>query len=108
MYIKLEKVDEVSRKKISFFFFFWCLPCFFLGCRRINADFAKLLICIVIDIIGASSELIPILGEVSDVVWAPIAALLLRSLYGSNILFVFEFAEEILPFTDILPLATIW
>lgn len=71
-------------------------------------DFTKLLICVAIDIIGTSSELIPILGEVTDVVWAPIAALLLRSLYGgSNVLLVLEFAEEILPVTDILPLATI-
>ena len=62
-------------------------------------DFGKLLICLAIDVIGSSSELIPILGEATDVVYAPIAASILRSL---------EFAEEILPFTDILPLATIW
>lgn len=58
--------------------------------------------------IGSSSELVPILGEVSDVVWAPIAGLALRTLYGSNVLFALEFTEEILPFTDILPLATLW
>ena len=71
-------------------------------------DFGKLLICLAIDVIGSSSELIPILGEATDVVYAPIAASILRSLYGSNIVFGLEFAEEILPFTDILPLATIW
>jgi hypothetical protein len=71
-------------------------------------DFGKLLICLTIDIIGSSSELVPILGEVSDIVYAPIAATILRSLYGSNIVFALEFTEEILPFTDILPLATIW
>lgn len=65
--------------------------------------------CIAIDVIGSSSEVIPVVGELTDVVWAPIAGTLLRSLYGgSNVLFVLEFAEEILPFTDILPLATIW
>ena len=43
-----------------------------------------------------------------DVVYAPIAALLLRQLFaGSNIVFLLEFTEEILPFTDVLPLATI-
>ena len=73
-----------------------------------NVDFGKLLLCIVIDVIGSASELVPVLGEVTDVVWAPIAGLALRSLFGSNILFALEFAEEILPFTDILPLATLW
>lgn len=72
-------------------------------------DFGKLLICLAIDVIGSSSELVPILGELTDVIYAPIAATLLRNLFGgSNIIFALEFAEEILPFTDILPLATIW
>jgi hypothetical protein len=74
-----------------------------------SPDFAKLLVCLAIDVIGSSSELIPVLGELTDVIYAPIAATILRSLYGgSNILFGLEFAEEILPFTDILPLATLW
>lgn len=70
-------------------------------------DFGKLLICLLIDAIGTSSELIPFVGEATDVVWAPIAALGLRSLYGSNVVFGLELVEEILPFTDIIPLATI-
>lgn len=73
-----------------------------------NVDFGKLLLCIAIDVIGSASELVPVLGELSDVVWAPIAGLALRSLYGSNVLFALEFLEEILPFTDIIPLATLW
>lgn len=48
-----------------------------------------------------------VLGEVTDVVWAPIAALGLRNLYGSNVVFALEFVEEILPFTDFIPLATV-
>ena len=71
-------------------------------------DFGKLILSIAIDVIGSSSNLVPVLGEVTDVIWAPMAALALRSLYGSNVVFALEFAEEILPFTDILPLATIW
>lgn len=73
-----------------------------------DIDLSKLLLCIAIDVIGSASELVPVLGELTDVVWAPIAGLALRSLYGSNVLFALEFAEEILPFTDILPLATLW
>ena len=71
-------------------------------------DFSKLLLCIFIDILGSANEAIPLVGELVDVIYAPIAALLLRQLFfGSNIVFLLEFAEEILPFTDVLPLATI-
>ena len=71
-------------------------------------DFSKLLICVAIDIIGSSNELVPVAGEIVDVIWAPLAATLLRSLFGgSNVILILEFAEEILPFTDVLPLATI-
>jgi len=76
----------------------------------VQPDLFKLLICILVDTVGASSELVPILGELTDVVWAPIAGLILRQLYGggsNNLLWGLEFAEEILPFTDVLPLCTL-
>ncbi len=74
----------------------------------VQLDFTKLLLCIVIDILGSANEAIPLVGEVVDIAYAPVAALLLRQLFnGSNVVFLLEFAEEILPFTDILPLATI-
>ena len=78
------------------------------GSSRVTPDFNKLAGCLVIDMIGTSSGLVPIIGGLTDVIWAPIAALLVRSLYGSNVVFALEFAEEVLPFTDILPLATLW
>jgi hypothetical protein len=78
------------------------------GTTSTPPDFSKLLFCMAIDVIGSSSELIPIIGDITDVVYAPVAAYMLRSIFGSNnVLFLLEFAEEILPFTDILPLATI-
>ena len=71
-------------------------------------DFTKLFLCICIDILGSVNEAIPLVGELVDVIYAPIAALLLRQLFsGSNIIALLEFTEEVLPFTDILPLATI-
>jgi hypothetical protein len=70
-------------------------------------DFLKLTFCIAIDVIGTSSIFVPFVGELTDILWAPIAAYALRSLYGSNVLFALEFIEQILPFTDILPLATL-
>ncbi|KAL3799679.1 hypothetical protein ACHAWO_002863 [Cyclotella atomus] len=76
--------------------------------KEVSIDLSKLLICIVIDILGSANEAIPVVGEVVDVLYAPMAALLLRQLFqGSNVVFLLEFVEEILPFTDILPLATI-
>jgi len=71
-------------------------------------DFGKLLLCLIIDIVGTSSELIPFFGDLTDIAYAPVAALALRSMFnGSNVIFALEFLEEILPITDILPLATI-
>jgi len=75
--------------------------------KPIAPDFSKLLVCLAIDVLGTSSEIVPVLGEFTDIIYAPIAASLLRSLYGSNVIFALEFAEEILPFTDIIPLATL-
>ncbi len=74
----------------------------------VSPDYGKLLICLAIDLIGSSSELIPILGEFTDILTAPIAATLLQNLFGgSKIIFFFELTEEILPFTDIIPFATL-
>lgn len=74
----------------------------------VTPDIGKLMLCFIIDVLGTSSELIPFFGELTDLVYAPVAALALRSLFrGSNVVFALEFVEEILPFTDILPLATI-
>lgn len=71
-------------------------------------DIGKLLLCLLIDVLGSSNEIIPVIGEAVDVLYAPFAALLLRQLFaGSNVVFLLELTEEILPFTDILPLATI-
>jgi anaerobic C4-dicarboxylate transporter len=71
-------------------------------------DFTKLIFCICIDILGSANEAIPLAGEFVDVIYAPIAALLLRQLFaGSNVVALLELTEEILPFTDFLPLATI-
>lgn len=76
---------------------------------RPTPDFGKLLICLLIDIVGTSSEALPILGEFTDILTAPAAALILQNLYpgSSKFVFAFEFAEEILPLTDFIPFATI-
>mmetsp|Transcript_5697 Transcript_5697/g.14224 ORF Transcript_5697/g.14224 Transcript_5697/m.14224 type:complete len:304 (+) Transcript_5697:71-982(+) len=76
---------------------------------RPEPDFGKLFICLLIDIVGTSSEALPIVGEFTDVLTAPAAALALQNLFpgSSKFVFLFEFAEEILPLTDFIPFATI-
>jgi len=62
------------------------------GTYKIVPNYYKLTACIVIDVIGSSSGLLPIIGDLTDFIWAPLAALLLKSLYGSNVIFALEFA----------------
>ena len=47
------------------------------------------------------------LAEVLDVFWAPLSALLVFQLYGNSLLSGVALVEELLPFTDIFPTATV-
>lgn len=70
----------------------------------------SLLLCIILDLIGCASYSIPILGEFADIVWAPISGLLFFALFGGwrgAMGGMFNFIEEILPGTDIIPSFTI-
>lgn len=76
--------------------------------RSISADaWIKLFICLIIDLGGDASFLLPGVGELEDAAWAPISSIALAYLFGSNTIAGIDFAKEILPFTDILPVATI-
>lgn len=70
--------------------------------------FQKLLAVIGIDSLGLLSYVIPALGEVSDVVIAPLSALLLFAVFKSRKIATFGFVEEVLPFTDIVPTGIIF
>lgn len=77
--------------------------------RITKEAWAKLLVCILIDAVSDSSFILPGIGEVEDVAWAPISALLMKNLFDSNSVASIEFVKEILPFTDIIPLAcSVW
>lgn len=67
----------------------------------------KLFICLLIDFAGDATYLLPGLGEAGDGLYAPLEGLLLRALFGGNLIAVLGFAEEALPFTDVFPTATI-
>ena len=47
------------------------------------------------------------LAEIMDVFWAPLSALLVFQLYGNSLLSGVALVEELLPFTDIFPTATV-
>ena len=70
----------------------------------------SLLICILMDIMGYATYAIPGLAELGDIVWAPVSAIVFYRLFGGwkgAFGGIFNFAEEILPFTDFIPSFTI-
>lgn len=72
--------------------------------------YRMLIASIIFDIIGVLTYIAPVVGEVFDLIWAPVSALLVfimyRKHYGS-VGGVFSFFEEILPGADFIPTFTI-
>ena len=67
-------------------------------------------ICILMDLIGMASYILPAMAEFTDIVWAPISGYVFYKLFGGKIGMiggVLNFLEEIIPFTDIIPSFTI-
>ena len=72
--------------------------------------YKKLGYSFLIDLIGMISYPIDFFfgfGEVTDLVWAPISGYLVYKLYGNFYLSALGFGEELAPFTDVIPTATI-
>ena len=70
----------------------------------------NLILGIVFDAVGMLSFSIPLIGEFSDVVWAPVAGFLMTWMYKGTVGKVggiFTFLEEIIPFTDFIPSFTL-
>ena len=65
--------------------------------------YAKLAGCILLDLAGDASELVPFLGEFTDVAFAPAEAAIIFAIFKSPLLSGIGFVEEILPFTDVVP-----
>jgi hypothetical protein len=69
-----------------------------------------LIFCLIMDLLGCATYLLPGLGEWFDVIWAPVSAFIFyRSFKGNTgkIGSLINLAEELLPFTDIIPTFTI-
>ena len=76
-----------------------------------NYKVKKLALCVLLDAVGCISFAIPLVGEFSDIIWAPIAAMISYKMFGEKrgkYTALTTFAEEILPFTDIIPSFTIF
>jgi len=70
----------------------------------------KLLLSILFDAIGYVSYLFPGIGELSDIIWAPLSAWIMTKLYKGNsgkVAAVINFAEEALPGFDFIPTFTL-
>lgn len=66
--------------------------------------------CLLMDFLGYASFAIPVLGELLDIIWAPISAGIYLKMFGVRRGFfggVFNFVEELLPGFDIIPTFTI-
>ena len=62
------------------------------------------------DLIGYMTYSIPFLGELGDVLWAPVSGLIFYTSFGSwrgALGGVFNFMEELLPGTDFIPSFTL-
>lgn len=75
-----------------------------------NTTQPSLLFCILMDIIGYATYAIPGIGELGDIIWAPLSALIFFKTFGGwkgAFGGIFSFVEEILPGTDFIPTFTI-
>lgn len=70
----------------------------------------KLVLSILFDLAGMVTYILPVLGETFDVIWAPIAGLLLNRMYKGTVGKVggiIVFVEELMPGLDIIPTFTL-
>ena len=66
----------------------------------------SLAVCLLLDFIGYASFSLPFLGEITDILWAPVSGMLFYKMFGGKIGVLgggFAFLEELLPFTDFIP-----
>ena len=80
------------------------------SCMQKQRKPVSLTVCIVMDLIGYASYSIPGLGELTDIVWAPISALIFYRLFGGwkgAFGGLFNFVEELSPGLDFIPSFTI-
>lgn len=71
---------------------------------------ASLVVCIIMDLLGYATYAIPGFGELGDILWAPVSAVIFYKLFGGwkgAVGGVFNFVEELLPGMDFIPSFTL-
>ncbi|ESU28434.1 hypothetical protein FLJC2902T_17950 [Flavobacterium limnosediminis JC2902] len=79
---------------------------------KAQADNRKrnLILGIIFDLVGYASYGVPLVAEITDVIWAPIAGFILSRMYKGavgRVGGVLEFVEELIPGTDFIPTFTL-
>lgn len=79
---------------------------------KVNSDKkTKLVLGILFDLIGMLSYIVPVLGEFTDVFWAPISVFIMTAMYKGTVgkvAGVISFIEEAFPFAiDFIPTFTL-
>lgn len=79
------------------------------GCGKACSSWQllKLLGCLGLDFFGDASYFLPGIGEAADIAYAPVQGIALMILFRSMGISALGFTEEILPFTDFIPTATL-
>ena len=75
-----------------------------------NQKNVSLLFCIIMDLIGYATYAIPVLGEVGDLFWAPVSAIIFFFVFGGwkgAVGGIFNFVEELSPGLDFIPSFTL-
>lgn len=67
----------------------------------------KLVVSLLIDAVGLASYAIPVWGEASDIVFFAVEGAWIWFAYKNGPLAALGGAEELIPFTDVLPMCTI-
>ena len=81
-----------------------------ISVNEVNNKSRNLFLGILFDLIGMLSFTVPLVGEFSDVIWAPLAGYLMTWMYKGTVGKVggvVTFLEEILPFSDFIPTFTL-
>ena len=76
-----------------------------------DRKYKKLVKCVLLDAVGMASAVIPVVGPVLDVIWAPVAASISYKMFGEKkgkYTSLITFVEELLPVTDVMPTFTIF
>jgi hypothetical protein len=76
-----------------------------------DRKYKKLVKCVLLDAVGMASAVIPVVGPVLDLIWAPVAASISYKMFGEKkgkYTSLITFVEELLPVTDVMPTFTIF